>query len=322
VTVADGYSLVRPLDHLLLTIAVVVFVACVAVVAPVVVASRRRTSTDAVVWADRVRRDDGAAWAADRVLRSIEATCARARVGFPGMLRGVLGPIVRLDLAAPTAAPPEPWTATPDGRSWSAPMSALQSIPLLDVPSTEFASVVTLGSGPDGTVLVDLRRANGMIAFVGDRDARRAVVRRIVDQLVHDPWSATTLVLAVGVRGAEVGPVTPVSVSEALAAVAADENPGVLVLAEPLSGADGRELARLLERPSGHWAVLVLRATPLARWTLDVGRDGMMTSAELGPVRWVDVALSEPVDEPTSAPDDAPAAATAGAAPAANQGVR
>jgi hypothetical protein len=289
------WSFVHPLSHLLLTAAALLFLATLAFVVPTLVALRRRTATDAIAWSDLPRRDDGAPWATDRVLRSVEVSCRIANVGFPGFVRAVVGTTVRLDLASPTVAPPEPWTTTPDGRSWSAPMWALQAVPLVDAPSTQFATVVGLGSDPDGTVLVDLRRVDGFVALSGDPAARTALARRIADQVRTDPWSVATPVLTVGVRAGELGHATSVTVAEAIAAVAADATPGLLIVNHVPGGQDGRELARLLERPNGRWAAVALHRGALARWTLDCRRDGTFVSDELGTVRWMDLALSAPV---------------------------
>jgi hypothetical protein len=295
-----SWDFLHPASHLVLTCAALLFAATLAFVVPVIVALRRRTATDAIAWADRVRRDDATAWALDRVLRSVEASCRTAGVVFPGFVRASIGSTVRLDLTAPTVAPPEPWTATPDGHSWSAPMQALQAVALTE----------------DASVLVDLAAVGGVVALGGDRAARTAIARRVVDQVRTDPWSRTTPVLTVGVRGDEFGTVASVSVAEAVATVAADATPGLLVVQSLPGGADGRELVRLLERPSGRWAVVALQPSPLARWTLECRRDGTSTSAELGSVRWMDLGLSEPVvDEvaPTAAPTETAPAQTAGA---------
>jgi hypothetical protein len=307
-----GWSLVHPASHLALTAAALLFLATLAFVVPTLVAMRRRTAVDATVWADRLRRDDGAAWATDRVIRSVEASCDRAGVVFPGVVRIVVGPVVRLDLAAPTVAPPAPWTATPDGRSWSAPMGSLQEIPLVGAPSDAFATVVALGGGEDGTVLVDLRRVGGFVALSGDRTARSAVARRVVDQVHTDPWSAGTPVLSVGIEQGTMPGTAQVSLRDAIAAVTEDATAGLLVLASIPGGSDGAELARLLERPGGRWAAVVLSTGPLARWTLEARRDGTLVSDVLGTVRWMDTALSEPVDtdeveEPSTEPQDVPA---------------
>jgi hypothetical protein len=296
------WSFVHPVSHLVLSAAALLFLGTLAFVIPTLVAMRRRTATDAIAWADLPRREDGAAWATDRVLRSVEVSCASANVGFPGFVRAVVGTTVRLDLASPTVAPPEPWTTTPDGRSWSAPMWALQSVPLVDAPSTQFATVVGLGSDPDGTVLVDLRRIGGFLALGGDRAARTAVARRIADQVRSDPWSVATPVLTVGVGDGVLGNAAGVSVADAIAAVAADATPGLLVVSSMPGGRDGRELARLLERPGGRWAAVSLTPGALARWTLDCRRDGTHVSDELGTVRWMDLALSAAIADPEIEP--------------------
>ncbi|WP_144761311.1 hypothetical protein [Curtobacterium sp. 9128] len=286
------WSFVHPESHLLLTMSAVLFLGTLAFVIPTIVAVRRRTATDAVAWADQARRDPAAPWGIDRVLRAVAASCEAAGVVFPGALRITVGTTVRLDLASPTTAPPQPWTATPDGRSWSAPMWALQAVPLVGSAPTEFTAVVSVGTAGDDTVLVDLRRVRGIVALAGESAARDAVLRRIVDQVRTDPWSTGTAVLTVGV-GSTGG--VAVSVREAVAAVAADATPGLLVVAKVPSGEDGRELARLLERPGGRWACVAAAPHALARWTIEARRDGTHVSDVLGTVRWMDLGLSMPL---------------------------
>lgn len=286
------WSFAHPESHLLLTMSVVLFLGTLAFVIPTIVAVRRRTSTDALAWADQVRRDPAAPWGIDRVLRAVVASCAGAGVVFPGAVRILVGTTVRLDLASPTIAPPQPWTATPDGRSWSAPMWALQAVPLVSPAPSEFATVVSLGTDGEEAVLVDLRRVRGIVALRGEQAARDAVLRRVVDQLRTDPWATGTAVLSVG-AGSTFG--VAVSVRDAVAAVAADATPGLLVVSRVPSGEDGRELARLLERPGGRWACIAAAPHALARWTIEARRDGTHVSDVLGTVRWMDVGLSMPL---------------------------
>jgi hypothetical protein len=296
------WSYVAPESHLLLTMSVVVFIGTLAIALPTIVAGRRRATTDALAWADQVRRDPASPWVTDRVLRTIDASCAAAGVTFPGAVRITVGGEVRLDLAAPTLAPPSPWAATPDGRSWSAQMWALQGIPLTSSAPDTFATVVSLGTDNDRTVLVELAQVRGIIALSGENAARDALLRRVVDQLRTDPWAERTVVLSVG-SGAATG--TPVTVRDAIAAVAANASPGVLVVSAVPAGADGRELARLLERPGGRWACIAAAPSNLARWTLEVRRDGTHVSDVLGSLNWAAIGL---VDHPASGSDAGPIA--------------
>lgn len=287
------WSFLTPQSHLLLTMSIVVLLGTLAFVVPTIVALRRRTSSDALVWADQVRRDPAAAWAVDRVLRSVEASCGSAGVLFPGAVRISVGNEVRIDVASPTIAPPAPWTATPDGRTWSAPMWALQAVPLTGGAPVEFATVVSLGTDHDETVLVDLRRVRGIVALRGEPAARDALLVRLVEQLQTAPWAVGTTVLGVG-TGARAG--TAVSVRDAIAAVTADATPGLLVVSRVPSGEDGRELARLLERPGGRWACIAAAPHPLARWSIEVRRDGTHVSDVLGTLQWAALGRSVPVD--------------------------
>lgn len=296
------WSFVHPESHLLLTMSVVVFLGTLAFVIPTIVAVRRRTATDALAWADQVRRDPAATWGTDRVLRAVDASCAAAGVVFPGAVRILVGSTVRLDLAAPTIAPPPPWTATPDGRSWSAPTWALQAVPLTGAAPEEFATVVPLGTVGDEVVLVDLRRVGGIVALRGEPAARDAVLRRVVDQVRTGPWASDTVVLGVGTASAAM---TSVSVRDAIAALTSDATPGLLVVSRVPSGADGRELVRLLERPGGRWACIACAPHASARWTIEARRDGTHVSDVLGTVRWADVGLSVPQAAPVVAEADA-----------------
>jgi hypothetical protein len=309
VTAASTWSAIEPLDHLAVTIAAILFVGAVAFTVPVIVGRRRGQAPDAVRWADGTRREDGAAWAIDRVLRAARTSCVQVGFVFPGMVRCTVGRTVHIDLAAPTIGPPAPWTTTPDGRVWSTSMASLQAIGLQD-PSNDprgsgdtadFAVVVALGTTADATVLADLRRAGGPVELTGDADAVRAVARRIVDQLHTDPWSTTTPVLSVGVRTGELGTTAPVSLADAVAAVRENSTPGLLVLASAPRGASASALSTALALPGNRWAVVVLGRVRHARWSFAVSRDGAMTSPEFGDLCWADIALSAPLDtrEPT-----------------------
>lgn len=304
------WSFLTPESHLLVTMSVVVLLATLALVVPTIVALRRRTSTDALAWADQVRRDPAAAWAVDRVLRAVDASCAAANVLFPGAVRITIGTTVRIDVASPTIAPPAPWTATPDGRTWSAPTWALQAVPLAGGAPVEFATVVSFGTDRDDTVLVDLRRVGGILALRGEPAAREALLVRLVEQLQTAPWAVGTTVLGVG-TGTRAG--TAVSVRDAIAAVSADATPGLLVVSRVPSGEDGRELARLLERPGGRWACIAVAPHPLARWTIEARRDGTHVSDVLGTLQWAGLGRSVPVDPAAGADtaqrDDVPAEA-------------
>ncbi len=299
------WSFVEPESHLLLTMSVVVFLATLAFVIPTIVAVRRGTATDAIAWADQLPRDVGATWTTDRVLRAVDASCVAEGVVFPGALRIVIGSVVRLDLASPTTAPPAPWTATPDGRSWWAPMAALQAVPLTAAAPTASGAVVAVGSDAGETVLVDLRQVRGVVALDGDRAAREAFLRRIVDQVRTAPWTVGTTILSVG-TGPGLG--TPVTVRDAIAAVATDVPSGLLVVSRMPAGEDGRELARLLERRGGRWACVAAAPHALARWTLDVRRDGWHVSDALGTVQWSSLGVS-----PAPSTDADPAAVEADA---------
>jgi hypothetical protein len=295
-TAADAAApqsyLLHPLDHLALTVAVIIVAAVLAFAVPVAL-GRRNAPHDAVARGEAIRREPNAAWAVDRALRVLVDACARDGVGFPGALTVTMGPAaVSAALARPTVAPPAPFLTPPDGRVWSAPMDLVQRYPLDDAPSDEFATAVALGSSEAGLVVADLRRVHGIVAIGGDRGARRAVARRIVDQIVTNPWSASTDLITVGLRDDEVPAGRTMSVRDALAAVTTPSTRGVVVFGKLPSGQDGTDLLAALEAPGNRWGVVVLAAAQDARWQLTAHTDGRLTSEVLGELRWADLALS------------------------------
>lgn len=285
---------------------VTVLVAAVAFVLPSLIAIRKRPATDALAWADFVQRDPASHWAADRVIRALEASCSAAGVVFPGAVRILVGSTVRIDLVSPTIGPPEPWVTTPDGRTWSAPMAALQAVPLQDASPGQFTTTVAVGVDADSSVLVDLSNVRGVVALSGDRGARSAVLHRVVEQLRSQPWTTSTALRGVGV---DLGPLVPTTMRAAVAAIAADDGPGLLVVSKVPSDADGRELARLLERPGGRWACISMTPHAAARWTLEARRDGTHVSDMLGLLDWV--SLGAPIAAAPTRVGDASASADA-----------
>jgi len=289
----DLPPMLEPFGDLALTVAVVLTVAVLAFTIPVWVASRRVVKVEAVAWADDVRGDPSATWAADRALRVLLASCERERVVFPGLSRVVVGADrVDVDLVTPTVAPPAPWTTGRDGRRWSAPVELVQ---LEAVPARrpdELATVVALGSSPEGRVLVGLEALHGVLGVDGDRASRLAVARRVADQLATSPWCRSTAVLRVGVRDDEVAAGALLSLDDALDVVVTGASPGVLFLSEVPSASAWTALRSALERPENRWGVVLLARHEQVRWQLTARRDGTLTGDAVGELRWVDVALN------------------------------
>ncbi|WP_423922498.1 hypothetical protein ACPEEZ_02860 [Frigoribacterium sp. 2-23] len=284
---------VHPFGNLALTIAVLLVVATAAFTVPVLISSRRVQKADAITWADDVRADPGATWAVDRLLRVLWAACARENVTFPGLLRVVVGlDSVVVDLATPAVAPPRPWRASGDGRTWTADTADLQEEGLAEGAGDRFATVVAVGSSDTGRVLVDLHSLHGALAIDGDRAARLAVTRRLADQLVSSPWSRGAAVVRVGLGDDELGVGASLSLSDALGVVIANTGPGLLVLSDRPSSSAWLMLRQALERPGSRWGVVLLGRDRDVRWQLTAHRDGTLASDHLGPLRWVDVPLT------------------------------
>lgn len=290
---------VHPFGNLALTIAVLLVVATLAFTVPMMLSARRRRSTDAVDWADQVRADPAGTWTVDRVLRVLVDACARDQVGFPGMVRLVVGvDRVDVDLASPTVAPPAPWSTTIDGRTWSAPLARLQAEPVRGDRGDDFATTVALGSSPDGRVFVDLARAHGAVALDGDRAAVLAVTRRLADQLASSPWASGTALARVGLSDDELSLGAALSLDDALARVIENSRPGVLLLAA-VPGRDAwSSLKAALERPDNRWGVVLTTSAADARWSFTARRDGSLSGEAFSDLRWVDVALRRAAGDP------------------------
>ncbi|MBD8610252.1 hypothetical protein IFT77_07110 [Frigoribacterium sp. CFBP 13729] len=309
----DLPPMLEPFGDLALTVAGLLTVAVLAFTIPVWVASRRVVKVEAVAWADDVRGDPSATWAADRALRVLLASCEREHVVFPGLARVVVGlERIDVDLVTPTVAPPAPWSTSRDGRRWSAPVELVQLEALPPRRPEGLATVVALGSSAEGRVLVGLHALHGVLGIDGDRSARLAVACRIADQLATSPWSRSTAVLRVGVRDDEVAAGALLSLDDALDVVVTGASSGVLFLSEVPSASAWTALRSALERPENGWGVVLLARHDQVRWQLTARRDGTLVGDAVGELRWVDVALNGhdavavPAGLPRSAAEGAP----------------
>jgi len=221
------------------------------------------------------------------------------------VVRLVVGPDrVDVDLVTPTVAPPAPWSATVDGRTWSASLAALDADGVVGGRLEHFATTVALGSSSDGRTHVEFARAHGPVSVSGDRPAVLAVARRIADQLATTPWSSETALATVGLTRDEVPLGAVLSLDDAVGRVVENTRPGVLLLADVPGREAWAALRAALERPDNRWGVVVLTGSADARWSFIARRDGRLEAGPFGDLRWVDVALTAGFEHtPAPAPE-------------------
>jgi hypothetical protein len=231
--------------------------------------------------------DAAAAWTIDRALRSLAGLVAAAGRPLPPFYAVSLNADqLRLRLAAPDHEPPDPWAAAEDGLSWSAPLRALQAVPLDERIPAPSPRLVTLGMDSGTRVLVDLGQATGVIAAEGAPAGIRALMQSWITELEASPWADQVRIVVAGfgtintlgmvgrpnrveyVRGAREalatigtstvgwsggGAVAGV-VRGGASRVAA---PGVLILGAGATGSDLEQIQALAGRPDAGWTVVM-----------------------------------------------------------------
>ena len=116
----------------------------------------------------------------DRALRHLSASGVAADVAAVW----VAGADIHLILATP-AAPPAPFE--PDGAGdWVLPATA--DLPGPTGAVSPLPALATIGSAPGRHLLVDLERL-GTLALAGDPERCRDLLRHLVAELAHNPWS-------------------------------------------------------------------------------------------------------------------------------------
>ena len=125
----------------------------------------------------------------DRTLRGLAATGVAADVAAVW----VAGGDVHLLLAAP-ASPPAPFEDAGTG-DWVLPATAEPPDPGAAAPP--FPALVTVGSRPGAHLLVDLERI-GAVTVAGEPDRCLDLLRHVVAELAHHPWSRPVRVTVAG----------------------------------------------------------------------------------------------------------------------------
>jgi nucleoid-associated protein YgaU len=218
---------------------------------------------------------------------------------------------VVLHLSGSTVAPERPWTASPDGQSWTLQASDLVAANG-HVPAP-YPSLVNVAESHGFDVLVDLELAPGLVAVGGNvNTARETVMSMAVDLSTH-AWSDDVKVVMVGfgdrlgsLVGARIKAVD--TVDEALADLgatgsqasvvndlglggvlagrqrgrAADLNPVVLFLSGAPTTEQAQRIAQLTSSGRTALSVVSVGDTPSARWRFVVDEGGHFDAAVLG----------------------------------------
>ncbi|MGL4175313.1 MAG: hypothetical protein ACRCSN_04475, partial [Dermatophilaceae bacterium] len=250
---------------------------------------RRRRRTPPPFDDSQLGGDTSAAWMVDRALRVLVASCEHHGVPVPGVFAvHVEGAVLRLRLVTPTAPAPPPFVGSDDGMSWTAPLDRLQREPASESSLRSFARLITLGVADFGRVLVDLRRARGIIAVDGPLAARHQVLRRWLAELASNPWSDHPRIVLVGAPAEESSAAVEHIATLEQMLPEFDGGGGVLVLSQAPSSSQQAELASRFASPRFEWIVIVLDSVPSARWRFQADGSGRLRSDFLPELRLVD----------------------------------
>jgi hypothetical protein len=231
--------------------------------------------------ARRMPVDRSAAWTIDRALKALTTACDDEGIAFPGVyLVTVDASSVRVTVSKPSARAPAGWTASSDGRTWSAQLVGLQASNVRDIGGYPFAGLVMLGASDDGQVLLDLDQAAGPISVDGPKGAVDGIIEAWGTELTANPWSATVRVARVAGRSEP----DLESVENLLADLAAGER-ALIVFEEPPSRAQTAALRALLASAAAATAwILIKGSAPVATWKFTT--DGTVLSSGFLPDIW------------------------------------
>jgi len=240
---------------------------------------RRRATTPSQP--DFSTTDRSASWTIDSALKIVVAACDAEQIAFPGLyLVTVDATSVHLHLSVPSAQVPDGWTASPDGRSWSASLSHLQTQPVPAISNQQFSAVATLGSTDSGRLLLDFHQANGVISVDGPAASVTDVVEGWLTELTSNPWSTSPDVIRLGARGSAQQP----TLDEFLARTDRPDT-GIAVVEDSPNRAQGVALRQLATEPDSNWIVVIKSTFTSASWAFSA-RDGLLTSNFLPDVRY------------------------------------
>lgn len=222
----------------------------------------------------RMPVDRSAAWTIDRALKALTTACDDEGIAFPGAYLVTVDAVsVGVTVSTPSAKAPAGWTASSDGRTWSAQLAALQASSVRATGGYSFAGLVMLGASDDGQVLLDLDQAAGPISVDGPKAAVDGIVEAWRTELTTNPWSATVRVARVNGRGEP----DLEGAANLLADLAAGER-ALIVFEEPPSRSQAAALRALLAPAATATAWILIKGTaPAATWKFTT--DGSVLSS-------------------------------------------
>lgn len=225
--------------------------------------------------------DRSASWTIDSALKIVTSACEAEQIAFPGLYFVVVdSSSIHLHLSVPSAKVPVGWTASPDGRRWSATLAHLQTQPVPAVTNEQFAAIATLGTTDTGRLLIDFNQANGVVSVDGSSAAVTDVVEGWLTELTSNPWSGSREV----VRLASRGNTQQQSLDDFLTQTDHAET-GVVVIEASPTRAQGEAIRALSLTPDFTSIVIVKGAFPSASWAF-TARDGVLTSDFLPDIRY------------------------------------
>lgn len=234
---------------------------------------RRRKASAAAPDAHFVAADRSASWTIDSALKVLTSACEEEQIRFPGLyLVTVDASSINVLLSTPSAKVPSGWTASSDGRTWTASLAYLQGQRVPEVSNEQFSGLATLGTSQTGRLLLDFRQANGPISVEGSSSAVTDVVEGWLSELASNPWSGSPKIVRLGARGT--------AQQETLEGFlerldGADE--GIAVLDSAPTRTQGEALRALYSAPDFRWIIIVKSAYAGASWKF-TARDGLLTS--------------------------------------------
>ncbi|GAB3275016.1 LysM peptidoglycan-binding domain-containing protein [Kineosporia babensis] len=274
----------------------------------------RRNTTEVLA----VRPFDAAgAWTVDRGLRSLSGMAHDARRQVPPFYAVVMDrEWMQLRLAAPDFEAPAPWGSDEDGRTWSAPLRALQALPLKDGLASPSPRLVTLGTDSGARVLVDLGQATGVISVEGTVANVHNLLLGWIGELVAAPWAEHVRVVTVGLAPAVSPPASDraehfTSLPEAFTAIGWSESgtmseavrgggsvaaprPAILIVAGRFRDHDLEHLQALASQPDANWTIVIVGRVPAARWRFALRPGGKLDTGVLGITAQVNDSLASP----------------------------
>jgi hypothetical protein len=262
---------------------VVVGIAVVVIAAAIValVLRRRRKEPAAQNAAPTTPADrSSAAWTIDRALKALTTACDGEEIAFPGVyLVTVDAASVRVTVSRPSVRAPAGWTASSDGRTWSAQLAALQASDVRDTGGHSFAGLVMLGASGDGQVLLDLDQAAGPISVNGPKGAVDEIVEAWITELTTNPWSGTVRVARINGRNE---PNLEI-VENLLADLDAGER-ALIVFDEPPSRSQTAALRASFTSATTAW-ILIKGNAPVATWKF-TANGGVLSSGFLPDIQY------------------------------------